>query len=426
MAIVAFNRGIRRIVDYNNGYFDPYSPISLTPLVVGGLAAAVVVDRLQSRSLSLGPITQKVLRWYVIACGLALIVGFYYNRFGAIYDLGNYLAPLGMIGFGAIFAGSKAVAIRWAKSAVSVGSVVAIYGLYQFYTIPPWDAFWVRAVGFEGYLGILKPTKMTLFSTMNERGPAGGLLAQTLILLLLRPKAAGFLQIPLIVVTAYAMLLTYVRTALIQVVLACFALPIVTKGRGLGILLLLALFFASFGEQLLSSLPGSSRIVNRYSTLGNIQNDGSFQGRMLLVGIAAKQSIGEPLGAGMGSHGLAGRVSTGQQTGVADSTGYLEVLRTFGWVGAGLIVAILRQCWLSSAFVWRQNPRDFDVALFRAWFISGMVVLFSGNWLASASYFWLLAGCTLGRHDLMANAVHRSANIVPSRLRPSVTKLIHS
>jgi hypothetical protein len=39
------------------------------------------------------------------------------------------------------------------------------------------------------------------------------------------------------------------------------------------------------------------------------------------------------------------------------------------------------------------------VRIFRAWFIAGMVALFSGNWLAGASFFWVLGGYCLGRID---------------------------
>ena len=35
--IYVFNRGLRRILDYNAGSFNPFSPVSLTPLLVTGL-----------------------------------------------------------------------------------------------------------------------------------------------------------------------------------------------------------------------------------------------------------------------------------------------------------------------------------------------------------------------------------------------------
>lgn len=415
IAVVAFNRGIRRVVDYYNGAFDPLSPISLTPLVVGGLAALVVLNELQSGGARYGVITKKVLKWYLIACGIGFMVGFFYNRLGAVYALGGYLAPVGMLGFAARYADSPRVLRRWGLSTALIGMLVAAYGMYQYYTIPPWDAFWVRAVGFEGYLGILAPTKMTLFSTLPSRGPAAMFLAGALIVILLRPKLLGALRLPAAALVFTAMLFTYSRTTVIFVGLAWAGLPITTKGKGLGQLVVLAIALAFFGESLLGFLPGQQALVSRYSTLQNIQDDGSFQGRIMLLGIAVKKIATSPIGYGMGSGGLAGRVSGTQQQGVADSTGYLQILTTFGVVGAGYIFMVLRQLWMSSTEVWKSNMKDPDAALFRAWFLAGMVVLFSGNWLAGASYFWVLAGYVVGRHDLLLGSMWRQEAETPAQ-----------
>jgi O-antigen ligase len=163
----------------------------------------------------------------------------------------------------------------------------------------------------------------------------------------------------------------------------------------------IAIVLALFGESLLGSLPNQKVVADRYSTIGNIQDDGSFKGRVMLLGIAIRKTATAPLGYGIGSGGLASRVSGSQGGEVADSTGYLQIMTTFGWIGGTMIFAVLLQLWKSSSYVWRNNPKDPDAALFRAWFVSGMVVLFSGNWLAGVSYFWLLAGYVIGQEDLV-------------------------
>ena len=35
--VYVFNRGLRRILDYNAGSFNPFSPVSLSPLLVTGI-----------------------------------------------------------------------------------------------------------------------------------------------------------------------------------------------------------------------------------------------------------------------------------------------------------------------------------------------------------------------------------------------------
>lgn len=398
--VVAANRGVRRFVDYQQGFFDPYSPISLTPIVVSGFAALLVFQLYQRKSHRLGRTSRKVIRWYLIAIGLAFAVGLVRNRLGAVYELGGYLAPLGMMGMAMMFSDQPKVIRRWTLSAALIGVGVAGYGLWQFYTIPPWDAFWVRAVGFEGYLGTLEPTKMTLFATLPERGPAAMFFAGTLIILLLGPRLLGPLRWPAAALVLAAMLFTYSRTTVIHVTLACAAFPVVSRGKGLGIIVVIGLVFVLGGDRLLGFLPNQEFVADRYATLGAIQDDGSFQGRIKLLGIALGHAATEPLGLGLGSHGLAGRVGGGG--GEGDSTGFLVALRTFGWHGFILMVMVLRQLWISSTKVLDERPNDRNTALFRAWFVSGIVVLFSGNWLAGASFFWVLGGYVVGQADQLA------------------------
>jgi putative inorganic carbon (HCO3(-)) transporter len=401
IATFALNRGVRRFIDYQNGFFDPYSLISLTPLIVGGLATGVVILELLGNPKRFGPKSGRVIRWYLGVCAVAFTIGFVRTKFGAVYDLGNYLGPVGMMGFAVLYSKSRRTMTRWGISAAIVGTIVAVYGLYQFFTIPPWDAFWLEQANMVGYMGYPLPRKMSLFSTMHERGPAAMFLAGTVILILLRPGLLGPFRYPSVAITLLAMLLTYSRTSVIHVVLAMIAFPIVNKGKGLGTIAAIAFLAIFFADPLKSSVPELGTISNRYATLGNIQEDGSFRGRISLMTIALRQSVTNPLGYGLGASGFAAaRVSTGQ-VGVADSTGYLEILNTFGWIGGFFIFRILWQLWQSSSYVFRHDKKDRDVALFRAWFISGMVVLFSGNWLAGMSYFWLLGGYVLSKHDAL-------------------------
>lgn len=415
VVVYALNRGIRRIVDYSQGAFDPFSPISLSQLVVGGLTALVVIDLYRKNSNRIGSTGRKVLSWYLVAVGYAFAVGLFFNRLSAVYELGKAIAPIGLLGMSILYADQPKVIARWAVSAVLTGIFVAAYGLWQFYTIPPWDAFWVRSVGFEGYLGTLQSTKMTLFSTMHERGPAAMFLAGTLIMILLRPKMLGPMKWPMAGLVLMAMLYTYSRTTVIHVALAAAALPVVARGKGLSVIVIVGILFAFAGDTLLSFLPSSEVVKDRYATIGSIQEDGSFQGRIQFIQIAAGQALTQPLGIGLGSHGMGSRLQGGQQTGVGDSSGYLEILRSYGILGFVLIVAILRQLWLSSSVVLRENPGDRDAALFRAWFVSGMVVLFSGNWLGGVSYFWVLGGYVIGRADVI-----RASNLASVRRRRHV------
>ncbi|EMI42501.1 transmembrane protein [Rhodopirellula sp. SWK7] len=401
--VVALNRGVRRMIDYQNGYFDKYSLISLTPIIVGGLATLVVLLQLNGKQ-RLGRTSTNLLYLYGIAVAGAFAIGFINVRFGAVYALGEYIAPIGLIGFAAMYADTPSVLDRWCRSVAISVAIVAAYGIYQFYTIPPWDAFWVRSVGFEGYLGTLEPTKMTLYSTMAERGPAAAYLCGGLILLILRPGTFGIFRWPMAVLVLTAMLLTYSRTTIIWAGLALILYPLINRGTGMLPIAAIALLAAAAGPSLMNRLPGAESVANRVSTIGSIQDDGSFKGRLILLKMALRHSVVEPLGLGIGSHGLAARVGKASRAGEGDTTGYVEILRTFGWIGFLMIVTLLYKLWKRSSDLARVELDDSNVLLFRAWFISGMVALFSGNWMFTATFFWVLAGHCLGLYDLALDA----------------------
>ncbi len=407
--VIALNRGIRRVIDYNNGFFNPFSLISLTPIIVGGLASLVVLLELNYRARQFGQRSLTVLYLYTVIVGFAFIVGFLNAKFAAAYALGDYLAPIGLVGYASLHAHNARVIGRWANSFAISALVVAIYGLWQFYTIPPWDKFWLIAVDFVGYMGTPEPGKMTLFSTMAERGPAAMYLCNGLILLTLRPGTLSILRWPAIVVIGYAMLLTYSRSSVIFAGLAVILHPLLNRGANFFSITILMAVAILFGPKILEQLPGQA--ASRLGTISNIREDYSFKARMELLRMAFSDALSAPFGIGIGAHGLASRVQKASKAGMGDTTGYIESLQTYGWIGFGILVFILWKLWEASRNLVAVGRNDPDVLLFRSWFLAGMVALFSGNWLNGASFFWVLAGHTLGMHDQEFDPAHNHDSI---------------
>lgn len=395
--VVALNRGVRRFVDYQNGFFNQFSLISLTPIIVGGLATYVVLLELNHRSEAFGRRTLKVLRLYIVLISVAFGIGFLNAKFGAVYALGDYIAPIGLLGYASLSTQEPNLIKRWGNSFAWSALAVAVYGLWQFYTIPPWDKFWLIEVDFVGYMGLPEPGKMTLFSTMAERGPAAMYLCGGLMLLLLRPGTLSYIRWPSVFVIGYAMLLTYSRTTVIFSTLAVLLYPLLNRGANKGLIVGLIALLVVAGPNLASSLPGQA--AARVETIANIQDDGSFQGRAMLMGLALRASLTHPWGLGIGSHGMGSRVGQVAASGFSDSTGYVENLNTFGIIGFCIYAYILLLIWRSSGDLVFYQKDDADIRIFRSWFLAGMAALFSGNWLAGASFFWVLAGHTLGLHD---------------------------
>ncbi|MCX7868753.1 MAG: O-antigen ligase family protein, partial [Terrimicrobiaceae bacterium] len=341
--VTVLNRGIRRYVDWLAGAFNAFSPISLTPLIISGLLFVMVMQNFGAFPRNF----QTVLKLFGVALGLAFVVGVVRNQLAAVYALAEYLAPVAIMGCAVMAGGREQLLDRWVKTVGWAAVAASLYGWYQYYTIPPWDAFWVKEVGFVGYLGQLRPTEMTVFSTMAERGPLAGFLAFAVIPMIVSKRwrnAGGWFSVALII---SAMLLTYVRSAVITVALAVVLFPLLNRGKNtLRIIFLLCLLAvgANFG---LSRIPSSNRIGERLSSLGSITEDGSFKGRLNIAAYGLGQVLGNPLGTGLGSTGLAGRVNTGEIEAGASigDNGYFAILFSLGWIGAACFFGAFALIW---------------------------------------------------------------------------------
>jgi hypothetical protein len=222
-------------------------------------------------------------------------------------------------------------------------------------------------------------------------------MAGGLILLLLRGVFSHVFRWPMAGVIGYAMLLTYTRTSVILCIAACVLFPVINRNANLKVLIGSILFLSAFVPLIVQQLPGGERAIERVSTLANLHEDGSFRGRLQFFRASLSEAMSEPLGLGLGSHGLSGKVGTAARSGMGDSTGYVQTLRTFGWIGAVLVSISLFGLWRNSSLAIERDNSDSTVLFFRAWFAAGMVVFYSGDWLFTATFFWVISGYVLGR-----------------------------
>ena len=392
--VVALNRGIRRLVDYFiNGAFNPFSPISLTQLVVGALLLVPALSRMNQ----LTPPVRKLSCLIMVALAHGTAIGVMNAGIGAFYSLGEWMAGFGSFLFAATAPVSSRTMDRWLKSSGYAALLVALYGWYQYYTIPPWDAFWVTAVKFEGYLGQLKPTEMSVFSTMHERGPCASFLAWAAIPMILHPRwriIGGWLTVLLLL---SAVVLTMSRTMFVIVGLVTMLQPALSKGRGIGRVLLFAVLMSIGATYGLDHIPGSERIQKRFETVGEIQNDGSFLQRLEILTHGVPWVIQHPLGLGLGSSGIgAGRINGGATEGWCDS-GYIEVFGQFGWIGGLAFFAALAQIWSELTRRIKQGGNDAFLFTGRAVLLGCLVFLYVANIFSGFSLFWVFLGISLNR-----------------------------
>ncbi len=392
--VVALNRGVRRLVDYYfNEAFNPMSPISLTQLIVSVLVLVPALSRMNQ----LTPRVRGIAALIMLALAHGTAVGVLNAGIGAFYSLGEWMAGFGAFLFAATAPVSSATTDRWLKSCGYAALVVAIYGWYQYFTIPEWDAFWVRAVKFEGYLGKLAPMEMSVFSTMHERGPCASFLAWAAVPMILHPRwrvLGGWLTVVLLL---SVVVLTMSRTMFIIVALVAGLQPALSKGRGIGRTLLFAAVLGIGGSYGLEHMPGSKRITKRFDTVADIQNDGSYQGRMNILASGLSWVATHPLGLGLGSSGFgASRVGGAQVQGWCDS-GYVEVFSQFGWIGGCAFYLAMVRIWGELSRRIRLGGRDPFLFTGRAVLLGCLVFLYVGNIFGGFALFWVFLGISLNR-----------------------------
>lgn len=408
--ITVLNRGLRRYVDWLNGSFNPLSPISLTPLVVAGLIFLMVFQDYGR----LPGYFKRICSSFIIALFFAFAVGIIRNKFAAIYSLAEYVTPLSIMACAVLAWGREDVQDRWIKTVGYAAMAASAYGWYQYFTIPPWDAFWVRAVGFEGYLGQLRPTEMTVFSTMAERGPLASFLGFAVIPMICSKRwrnIGGWFSVLLIL---SVILLTLVRSTIITIGLATILYPILNQGKNTMRLILLLCVVALAANVGLSRLPTSEKISARVGTIANITEDGSFKGRVAIAQHGVSGVLRNPLGTGLGSTGLAGRVNTGEVEagGEIGDNGYFAIMFTFGWIGSIFFFRGFYLLWKQIRIFEKLGIRTDALMLFKALFVTGSIALIAGDWISGAGsiVFFILAGFAVHPRPAMDRYAHSLAS----------------
>ena len=246
-----------------------------------------------------------------VALIFAFFVGFARIQFAAVYAAAEALAPIAMFGYIVTSSPSPATKDRWLLTSAWCAIVACVYGWYQYLTVPPWDSFWVRAVGMEGYLGIMEPFKISVFSTMAERGVFGGFLGFAVVPMIIAPKWRPLGWFGVILVLS-CILLAGTRTGIILAVFTTMIYVLINKGTGR--MATRSRNGRDFPRSLLWTRC-DARVEppfrQRFSTLGDMQSTGSYQGRMEIYQSAVGDVLSSPLGSGLGASGISGRINQG-------------------------------------------------------------------------------------------------------------------
>jgi putative inorganic carbon (HCO3(-)) transporter len=387
--VFVFNREIRRLIDYHNGAFNPFSLISITPIIMLGLLFLGFVWNFGV----LGPRPKQIFLLLFGAIAYGLSVGIVQNGAASIFQGSQYLATIGMMGYAAVCPADDKTADRWLKTAGVAGVLAAGYGWYQYYVIPDWDAFWVQQVGFVGYLGKLESTQMSVFSTFAERGVCAAYMGLVAIPMLVSKRWKVGFGLPEAILVVSCIFISMSRSGIIVALLGAVLFPILNKGKSSGRIVIILALACAVLFAFSSKIPGADRIMTRFQSLLHLTEDDSFQGRINNAN-SWPLLINNPIGFGIGSSGMADRIS-GQNFGISSDNGWMQIATSLGIPGFLLFLGALALLWNYFTLLDRFGVRDDYLGLARTLFVVSLVFTWVNNFFVDFGVMWLVLGRVL-------------------------------
>jgi len=324
-----FSPLVRRLVDYQTGYHN-ISPVMLTPLLV---TSFTTISLLRHPRFIL---RREMLPILSVLCivNYAFVVGVFTNGpLPAAFEYANWLLPL-TFGVYLLMQYRNFDEIKTSLVFAHLLGLILIagYGLYQFYQMPPWDAYWINASHFTT-AGLAVAGQVRVFSTLNSPGPYAVALMSALVYVFVAKGPlrliAGGLGLP-------AFGLTLVRSAWGGWLIAIMYIFLRAKSKARLRVLLAGMFVVAVGIPALTAGPIADQLSKRFASIENIQQDTSYKARQATYEQSVVMAISQPIGIGFGQIGLASKLSTGQA--VVFDAGILQVPLEFGWPGTAIFV----------------------------------------------------------------------------------------
>ncbi|MEM6551169.1 MAG: O-antigen ligase family protein [Planctomycetota bacterium] len=424
IVVLAFNRGVRRVLDWSVGEFSTTPITSLTPqllmLLMGGLA-------LQSWG-QLPVWARRAALLYMGAVTYGLAMGVLSHGLGAIYSSFTWVAPFLVFLYVVWLRPSRAVLRQWMVVLVVCALVATTYGWVQYLTLPAWDRFWMISARMNS-MGNPEPMKCRFFGPAGTPGGLARLCTFGMVFLLFGLGRGQVLTAPLVGYLAIGLLMTQGRSVLVGTVLIVVFTLLLMRGSsswksGLVVLVLVVGIVV-----VLPSIPGGESVSNRVRTLLNVQEDGSFRGRMTFTRYALPEILMQPQGSGIGAAGLGRRV-TGVYSISAFDNGYLAVLFSLGLPGLAMLVGSLALIARHTAMA-RFSP-DADsrlIALGRGLCIGYLFLMLPSNWLDDDITFllWMIVGVLavmaspVSGEAVRGGVVRRGVGVDPRAYGPGVS-----
>jgi hypothetical protein len=333
---------VRRFADFFNGSFNPRSMIMVAPLLAAAISGMAVFTHYRM----LGQRCAAPLLLIMTALLYAFLIGVVRAGIApAAFTLCGWMFPT-LIGFRMIVTWQEYPAYHRVllKTFVYGTFVMGAYGVIQFVSPPPWDAFWLISSGMESD-GLPVPFSMRIPSTMNSSGPFG---IAIMVGLLMSLAARGKMRAAAAVVGVPALLFTSVRAAWGGWTIGLLYPLAMLDGRSRVRLIVGVVAFAGICMPLTMIDEIATPLIKRVESFQNINDDSSYRVRENFYKNFLFTALSDISGEGFGMTGIGTKLADDPtKVNVVFDSGLMEVPYVMGWPGTllyatGLLTLIWR------------------------------------------------------------------------------------
>jgi putative inorganic carbon (HCO3(-)) transporter len=410
---------IRRIEDWLEGSYHSVSMLSLAPL----LTSAVLIIPVLANAHKIDSPIRKVLLFLSLALLYGSIIGLTKNGTGTFYDLVNYLIPMLLIPYFAVAPFERRDLDRLLIVFSNTAILVAVYGIVQYMTVPPWDAFWMNHVEMSS-IGRPYPLEIRVFSTLNSPGPAGMFMGTALAPMILEKKWRGPLGWIGILLVAVGLLITLVRSAWLLLFIDIAVYTTISSGIHKWKLLTQIGVAATAMYWIIPKLPGAQILIARLETMTAIQDDHSYNERLDFFHTVFPMMLSQPQGLGLGSIGVGTKLNNGGalgEFGIFDN-GFVAVFLTFGIIGGFLF---FRGLGLLIKFLITRREGIAGLLSYRSMAVASIVgsvasLMFENGYTGLRGFLlWKMVGIGIVAHKAITQGRRRSPDAAANELEAS-------
>lgn len=409
-AVWVFSRLVRRLVDWHDGHFSSLTAISMLPLMATSALLIPTMPRIKEFRRSL----IEPLLLVIIPIGAASAWGAFRYGLSVIPDAGNWILPFLFLPYFSLKPLTASDQIRVVRSLIVLAVVSAVYGIYQYLYLPPWDSLWLVQSGMTSSMGSAEPTKIRAWGPMGSTGVAGGFWAMIIVLVVADTGWKRIYRVASILLLSLALLTTMVRTGWFIALSGCFFTALLRPRTQAKSSFVLMLGLASVISLALPYLPGSERILTRIDSLTAIDSDNSFLIRVSIAERMLSKIVEQPMGVGIGFKTV--KKIAGNTSGIAGiDNGLGEVFWTLGIPGglsllAGLILLAVKVRRFAAMKRLQRTHLD-QIEMFNSLAIACFISLFCTLVISyvfddlNGAVLWSLMGIAMNRANTASSTV---------------------